>query len=38
MYPVAFHQIQVSLIGEVTALVRVDDFRFAIVKVTPETA
>jgi hypothetical protein len=38
MYPVAFHQIQVSLIGEVAALVRVDDLRSAIAKGTPETA
>ncbi len=37
-YSIAFHQIQVGLIGKVAALIRVDDLRFAITKSTPETA
>lgn len=37
-YTIAFHQIQVSLIGEVAALVRVDDLGSAIAKGTSETA
>ena len=37
-YAVALQQIQVGLIGEVAALVRVDDLRSAIAKGTPETA
>lgn len=37
-YAVALHQIQVGLIGEVAALIRIDDLRFAIAEGTPETA
>ncbi len=38
LYAVALHQIQVGLIREVAALIRVDDLRFAVAESTPQTA
>ena len=37
-YAVALQQIQVGLIGEVAALIRVDDLRFAMAESTTETS
>ncbi len=37
-YAIAFHQIQVGLVGEVAALVGVDDLRFTVAESTTETA